>query len=323
MNAYPSRKKKTAFVLLALLINLLILLTLFYPQEIKRRLQLVLPEKDYKQMMRRQERLGALKPRASNFGAPVIFQNAPASQPAQQTQATKEEVQKMHDKPAKPAEKTQEEQKQPTFLDTIIKEAQKKEKTIWNNPSIHPKGTQGERRIEKPQEKKVAAPPKQILTHKKKPVQQKPATKKQLTLADITRGFIHNIKNEGNNTIKMDGDPNKAPTDEQLKHERYIQRLVWCLQNSLRIHHKRIRGVRDAKDPEVFIALSAQGKLEDVRIVKTSTNRELDLFMLFVFKDASSAFPPVPAYLNKKGYRITFRVDLGNDTYSRMKYSFQ
>jgi len=198
------------------------------------------------------------------------------------------------------------------MLDHISKQIHKEEKTIWAKD----KDIQS-------QEEKVAAPPKKVLTQKETIPAPQPAAKKQLTLADITKGFLHQIENEGNNTIKADGDPNKLPTDEQLKHERYIQRLIWCLQNSLKINRRYIQGVPEAKDPEIFMALSEKGKLEEIRIVKTSTNQELDRFMLFIFKDASSAFPPVPQYLNRKGYRIVLRVDLGNQHRSNIRYSYR
>ena len=308
--------------------------TLFYPQELKKKLHLILDKKEQTKLLKRQEQWAALKPRASQFGAPVIFQNTP-SQSAQQDQSTPQQDPSIHPPSLKTSadrqserdemvqtEKLQKEEQQ--LLDHIIKQVQKEEKTIWKTPSTSSatQSAQGERDT-KQQEEKLPAPSKKILIQKEQTPQPKPVAKKQLTLADITKGFIHQLKNEGNNTIKVDGDSNKLPTDEQLKHERYIQRLVWCLQNSLKIHHKYIQNVQNATDPEVFMVLSEKGKLEDVRIVRTSKNQELDLFMLFVFKDASSAFPPVPKYLNKKGYRIVFRIDLGNQYRSNIRYSYQ
>ncbi len=300
MHAYSSRARRSTLILFALLINLLILLLIFYPDVAYKSLQVVTPQHKPAEVIHisqdDDEIPAALNPRSSSFGTPTM----PPPQDSSSAQEHDSQMQEEHDQhESEPVEEKNEAAEQMLPTDQHL-ESDKAP-------------------LAKQQPKRTAATetPRKI-PQKRRPVPQE--TKKQLTLADITQGFIHQMQNEGNDTIKSNGDPNKLPTDAQLKRERYLARLIWCIQNTMQIHRRSINGIDKAENPMLLIALNKDGYLEDLRIIKTSNNRELDRFMLFIFKEASSSFPPVPHYLNHNGFRTFFTVIIQYDPDNPWKY---
>ncbi|PKN03620.1 hypothetical protein CVU75_01370 [Candidatus Dependentiae bacterium HGW-Dependentiae-1] len=137
-----------------------------------------------------------------------------------------------------------------------------------------------------------------------------PITKKMVSMASLARGFLDNIKNEGPHAVTMIGGKEGGKiTTEQLKMERYVQRLNWYLQNSFRINRGRYREQHPATTAEVYLVLERNGHIKDVRILRTSGDPLLDDHTLFVFKDAGSSFPPVPQYLPQDPFTITYVVE--------------
>ena len=137
-----------------------------------------------------------------------------------------------------------------------------------------------------------------------------PITKKMVSMANLARGFLDNIKNEGTSAITMIGGKEGGRiTTEQLKVERYVQRLNWYLQNSFRINRDRYRKQHPSTTAEVYLSLERNGRIKDVRILRTSGDPLLDDHTLYVFKDAGSSFPPVPHYLTQEPFTITYVVE--------------
>ncbi|MDZ4149939.1 energy transducer TonB [Methylicorpusculum sp.] len=137
-----------------------------------------------------------------------------------------------------------------------------------------------------------------------------PITKKMVSMASLARGFLDNIKNEGPHAVTMIGGKEGGKiTTEQLKMERYVQRLNWYLQNSFRINRERYRKQHPSTTAEVYLVLERNGHIKDVRILRTSGDPLLDDHTLFVFKDAGSSFPPVPQYLPQDPFTITYVVE--------------
>jgi hypothetical protein len=146
-----------------------------------------------------------------------------------------------------------------------------------------------------------------------------PQAKKQLpSLAQLARGYIHALEEKpGDSTLTVHGDKNKKPTAEQLKLERYVEKLVWQIQNSMRIHndkHPRLNiPYHDRKNviSRIFLALNKNGSIRDVQLVSSCGISSLDNFYIFVFKDAGSSFPPVPSYLaNADNFDVVLGVTL-------------
>jgi outer membrane biosynthesis protein TonB len=133
--------------------------------------------------------------------------------------------------------------------------------------------------------------------------------KPPITLSQLTQGFLNHVKDEGNHAIHMLGKKSGTPSDEQIKYERYLQKLSWCLQNSFNIHNDRFPVSASMDDTvQVLLALNQDGSMKHCRVSKTSGNRDLDHFTLFIFNDASTSFPPVPQYLPHDPFTINYIV---------------
>lgn len=157
-------------------------------------------------------------------------------------------------------------------------------------------------------------PPKQPKQRSAQPAKQpRPPSPQQkpLTLAQLTKGFLEHIKEEGKDRITMIGQEGRTPTAEQLKHERYIEKLSWCLQNSFKINRDKFPVTEPVKTAvKVYLALNQNGTVKELGIVESSGNRLLDQFTQYIFRDASSSFPPVPQYLPHNPYKIIYIIEI-------------
>lgn len=252
-------------------------------------------EETLKEKIAQQKEWAETKARASNFGAPVMFQDEISYE---ENETTEDE---------KPQEKP-------------IEEIVEKE-----NPII-PKAT-----AIKPITQPTTLPPQEIskptLQTKKalKPIttpnKQITAPKPPLSLAQLTQGFLSHIKEEGTHAIHMLGNKKGAATEEQIKYERYLQKINWCLQNSFNINREKFPVSAMVKNNvHIFLALNKDGSIRQCTITKTSGNLYLDEFVMFNFKDAGGAFPPVPNYLPDNPFAVTFIVltDPADQSYFKM-----
>lgn len=166
-------------------------------------------------------------------------------------------------------------------------------------------------KIEVAEEKNIIPVEQTIVKEKQKSRTPRKSTKKKpkppITLAQLTQGFLNHLKNEGSHAIHMLGKKNGKPSDEQIKYERYLEKLSWCLQNSFNIYNNRLPGSARLEDTvHVLLSLNKDGSLKHCHVSQTSGNRDLDSFTLFIFKDASTSFPPVPQYLPHDPFTINY-----------------
>ena len=106
------------------------------------------------------------------------------------------------------------------------------------------------------------------------------------------------VQKNGKHSVSMLGRKNGIPTDEQLKYERYLERLEKCLYNSWSINmHKQPGLSSHISDIVVYLELNKDGSIHNLKLVKSSGSRHMDLFVMAMMRDASSSFPPVPHYL--------------------------
>ena len=142
---------------------------------------------------------------------------------------------------------------------------------------------------------------------------QKTSVKKlqaQKALASMTRGYLEQLKQEGENLIKTIGcDPNKMPSAEQLKYERYLAKIQWCLQNAHNINRDKcqMHGPIEAT-MRVYFTLDRKGKMADLKIMQSSGDPFVDRYIQSLFEQASSSFPPVPAYIKEDPYQLLYTV---------------
>lgn len=267
------------------------------------------------------------KARAGNFGTPVFFKDEfePESIKTQQNEQVDNKPEivetKEEDIPEK-KETTEEpaiEKAKSSEVKSYFAEASSVAKTIEDRPKDKPASM-----VTKDSQPKPTVHKKQIPLISQKPqstnTQQLSAPKPPLTLAQLTQGFLNHIKNEGNHTIHMLGKKNGRPSDEQIKYERYLQKLSWCLQNSFNIHNDRFPSSANMNDTvQVLLALNKDGSMKHCHISRTSGNRDLDHFTLFIFNDASTSFPPVPQYLPHNPFTMNYIVMVSASEENRLR----
>ncbi len=245
----------------------------------------------------------SLKPRKSNFGTTVFFDDTPEFTPP---------------KTPKMAEKTK--HKKPEEKESIPTQAKKelKDEKITSEKKTYfaEQITKTKDEIKKEIKeiiKKTKSTPETVETERIRNVglskkDKTPEIPKRKSILSMTKGFLQNIKDEGNDWSKRDGDDNKKPSIEDLKEESYNQKIHWCFQNETRIlgiHmplNEKISLYQGFKiNPIIFFILNENGKIQELNIVRSSGSSKLDRHVLKAFKDASP-YPPIPKHLNRKTY---------------------
>ena len=146
-----------------------------------------------------------------------------------------------------------------------------------------------------------------------KPLEKKPEPqKKQFTLTDLSKGFLDYSQKHGANLIQYTNSAKGVPTEEQLKHERYISRVFSCIETSIKIKRNTLTIRQNISPNEILtvlmqLVLNTNGKINYMKIAKTSGIKEFDNFMVNVVNESSSSFPPVPSYLSKDKYYIPIK----------------
>ncbi len=264
--------------------------------------------------IQKQKEWAETKALASNFGAPVFFEDAPEEEkdesaeqidPAGPQEITEpeplpEENNPVEDNVIEPTAVASPDfhsfnevalQKTTSSFANMSSEALAKEEATANTAKKKPR----KKRIHKPRVSQTNNSTIELTSPKKPP----------LSLAQLTQGFMHRLKDEGRYAVSMLGNKSGRPTEEQLKYERYLQKLEWCFQNSLRINRDRIPPTPQDATVYIRMILNRDGTPQQLSVAKPSGNILLDKFILFVFQDASSSFPPIPPYLKDDPFAIT------------------
>jgi hypothetical protein len=261
------------------------------------------------------------KARASNFGAPVFFEDSPddphseneeEQSPEQINTAGPPEITEPDELPA---------ENNPTEESVI-------EPTAVASPDFHNFNEVALQKITQPepaQPIKKAPRKKRTRTKKATPqqnnyTQARSAPKPPLSLAQLTQGFMHHLKDEGKYAVSMLGNKSGRPTEEQLKYERYLQKLGWCLQNAYNINSDRCPAIPQDTTMHVNLILNRDGTTRHLAVSKSSQNLHLDAFTLFIFREASSSFPPVPDYLKVDPFAITYVITVGASDGKNMRF---
>ncbi len=299
------RLHRTIFIALlaSLILHLLILISFLYMEFDKTNNSDKNDDNvSHKQIKKNTIKWAAHKARASQFGAPVIFRDEPE-------ETTEEQI----------------DQTDPTAQDIL--NTQQLVQSTKEEPLTLQQNTPFTEKQAKPL--KTAAPSqknsankylpkytstKQLNRKFSRPMQQPQPTslqQKPLTLAQLTKGFLEHIKDEGKHRTSTIGQEGRTPTAEQLKHERYVEKLTWCLQNSFKINSNKFPTTEPVKTiVKVYLALNQNGTIKELKIVESSGDRLLDQFVHYAFRDASSSFPPVPHYFSHNPYTITYTVKI-------------
>ena len=238
-------------------------------------------------------------PGSSTFGAPVFFQNKRLTSDQTKTISPTETV-----KPHKSIKSTH-----------APSQAQKLKQMPQRRAAAEPQSSP-DNKNERAQETKSwvhAVQQDKKLSAKLQAHPELSQAQKKVTLADIARGFLAQQGTGSDSGLRTKG-AKKQPPDEQIKYERYAQKIHWSVQNSFNIHRRKLLLSRAVHATiKVYLELQQTGLLNRARLVRASGVPELDEFILFLFKDAGKSFPPPPKFLGKKAQSMdyTIRIDTG------------
>jgi len=260
----------------------------------------------------------SLRPQASSFGAPVILYDEPDDGDLPQIESAQEAIEPDYQGPAANEQLAEQELTQEEDLAPEEKTSEPEQ-----TPLIEPLSKSIEQLIEKIspetlnaiQEQTPSAKPARQTNRTKRTRRRKRAQKKQagknITLADITQGFLEQWKNKGPNLVRMYGNDNAAPTDEQIRYERYAARILWCLQNAWKIKLSELpRHAAVESELQICMVINKQGKLENVTVVRSCGHSEIDRFIVGTIQYAGSSFPPLPGFIKEEPFYMPWVIKL-------------
>lgn len=113
----------------------------------------------------------------------------------------------------------------------------------------------------------------------------------------------------------MYGNDNAAPTEEQIRYERYAARILWCLQNAWNIKLSQApTQVPLESDMHICMVISKEGKLDAVNIVRSCGRSDIDKFMVDTIQYAGTSFPPLPGFIKEVPFYMPWiiKIQLGS-----------
>lgn len=144
---------------------------------------------------------------------------------------------------------------------------------------------------------------------KQEPAQtsEEPAEKKKITLAHITNRVLEQMAQDQSGDEGASGAAGAAmdvrskrrgaASMQQIMFVNYCKKILSCIVTSYRIHKHNAPRCEQTRMACIKLAITKDGGIYSLAIVQSSGNAALDHFMLALFQDASSSFPPVPTAL--------------------------
>ncbi len=127
--------------------------------------------------------------------------------------------------------------------------------------------------------------------------------KRKANIIAMTKGFIENLTQEGDDWLKRDGDDSKRPTLEEMKYFSYEQRINWQLQSSWKRNFERNLSPQFTEGKAVVtFSIDAQGNILEPTLLQSSGFQMLDNIILQNLK-AAAPFPPLPKHFNTTIYK--------------------
>lgn len=298
---YPRtlNREKSSYLVLSVILHFVLFAFIhkrinYLPQfvqetEEKKEFPLIMPFKE----------VAALKPRASEFGVPVIFQEEPTLQNVETLgeNATQPELQDLQKSEESTTQESTPQELTPQKI-LASEEASPAESSMTISQKTEPVQESSPRTQPISQEqKKIVA--------KEETYQPSNHTKstgpiaRQLTFADLAKGFIQTIKNEGEDFFERKGNENIRPDLEEMKLISYKQKVVWFIQNAFRICYDQ-----EPFHPETIVkcctimALNDDGTIRNLQLVYSTGVQAFDTYYLQSIKSAAP-FPPIPQHIKK------------------------
>ena len=118
----------------------------------------------------------------------------------------------------------------------------------------------------------------------------------------LTKGFVENLKDEGEDDIECEGDPNKRPSFEEMKYISYESNINWCLQAAWKQNFAYNHTVHAREGKAVIeFTLNEKGYVTHSELLQSTGYRELDAVIMKNLQFASP-FPPLPKHFGVKNY---------------------
>jgi TonB family protein len=157
--------------------------------------------------------------------------------------------------------------------------------------------------IEKKIQQKTDDIPKNINNEVKKSTQ---PSQQNITFAQLAQGFNQHMQA----SLSVKSDKQGTPSVDQIKHLNFCQKILTCLVNSYHIHQGNMPLNKIMNNTVLIqLVLNQDGSIHTLNILQSSNNPSIDRFLLHMFQDASSSFPPVPASFEKPYQLPLFNFD--------------
>jgi outer membrane biosynthesis protein TonB len=301
--AKKKKKKKVSLVfLLSLISHVLFILFIFlfgfkkYSNPEKKMLKLEKKDKN--------NLIASLRPQKSVFGTTVFFDDTPQFTP----QKAKEFAKKENIIP----EISSEEQEK---IESSIKKEELKlkteQKTFLAKKETLKKAVNSKEEKKEQKESKnvnVVEISKEILRNTGKAKRDAAPINQKKKILSMTKGFLDNLKDKGNDWMRIKGDDNKIATLEDLKAQGYVGSIVHSVRNEHHIlfnklsYKEKMELYKDVRQDAIFtIVVDKNGKLCHAENIKTSGSKKFDDYYLKAIKDAGN-HRTIPKHLNKEHF---------------------
>jgi outer membrane biosynthesis protein TonB len=144
----------------------------------------------------------------------------------------------------------------------------------------------------------------------RKKTRKKKGATKGVTLAHLAQGYLDSLDQGGSYTIGMAGNPNKLPTNEQLQLENFSGKLIWHVQNIHHINFERFNLPAMQSSIHIYFMLDRKGHMSNLKILQSSGNAKVDDYILYLFKEASSSFPPLPQFIKQDPAPLNYTLQI-------------
>jgi hypothetical protein len=155
---------------------------------------------------------------------------------------------------------------------------------------------------------------------KKKRTKKKKNANTSFTLNDLVNGFVNSAPipasgyADGGSSTNMQGSHAGKASIKQIMTRHYLEKVFNALQNSFRVNKSRLRAMPTMysnKQASIGMALDKKGNIMHLELIDTSSDFELDQFLLFVFKDAQGTYPTIPDAMEVEYYPVMYNNVLG------------
>ena len=133
------------------------------------------------------------------------------------------------------------------------------------------------------------------------PLPERSINKPLPSLSQIMNGFgrfMEETKHGVHGRVNVVGKDGSVPTDQQIKLERYWERVFASIYNCMHIAVRKNPQLMHLQSIKLYISFKRDGLIDKLHVTESSGLITIDTLMLEIVRDASNAFPPVPSYIS-------------------------